>query len=338
MKILTITVPCYNSENYMRKCLDTLLHGGEDVEIIIVNDGSTDGTAQIAQEYADKHPSVVRVIHQENGGHGAGLNTGIKNATGKYFKVVDSDDWVDLEAYREILTVLKSMVAGGEELDLLISNYVYEKQGVRHKKVMHCRGAIPKNKIVSWDEGLRFSYTQYILMHSAIFRTAVLRESGVNLPKHTFYVDNVFLYTPLPYVKKMYYLDVDFYRYYIGRDDQSVNEKVMIKRMDQQIRVNKILIDVYNSSKIDSKGLDRYMRHHLEIVMCISSVFLTLSKREEDLKRKDALWLYLKEQNPVLYRKIRYTFLSIAINLPGRIGRGIFLAGYRFFQKFIGFN
>ena len=106
MKLLTITVPCYNSENYMKKCVDSLLEGGENVEILIVDDGSSDKTAQIADEYAEKFPTIVRAIHQENGGHGEAVNTGLRNATGIFFKVVDSDDWVNKEAYLKILSTL----------------------------------------------------------------------------------------------------------------------------------------------------------------------------------------------------------------------------------------
>ena len=112
MKLLTITVPCYNSESYMKRCIDSLLAGGEDVEIIIVDDGSTDGTAGIADEYAMQYPSVVKAIHQENGGHGQAVNTGIRNAKGLYFKVVDSDDWVKEEAYLKILPYSGKSLAG----------------------------------------------------------------------------------------------------------------------------------------------------------------------------------------------------------------------------------
>ena len=126
MKLLSITVPCYNSEQYMRKCIDSLLPGGEDVEIIIVDDGSHDKTAQIADEYAKEYPSIVKVIHKENGGHGSGVNAGLENATGLYFKVVDSDDWVLDTAYRKILDTLTELTESGDILDTMISNYVYE--------------------------------------------------------------------------------------------------------------------------------------------------------------------------------------------------------------------
>ncbi len=338
MKIISFTVPCYNSQSYMKKCIDSLLPGGEDVEIIIVNDGSTDLTGQIADEYEKKYPSIVRVIHQENGGHGEGLNTGIKNAKGIYFKVVDSDDWVDYDAYMKILNLLKEKIKTGENPDLLVSNYVYEKQGAKHKKVMHLRRAIPKNKLVGWEQKFCFSYTQYILMHSAIYKTEVIKKSGVVLPKHTFYVDSIFVLAPIPYVNTIYYLDVDFYRYFIGRETQSVNEKVMIKRMDQQIRVNKELIRIYTDAEISNKNMDRCMRHYIDVIMCVASTFLLLTRTKEALEIKKDLWLHLKNTNPDLYKKLRKTTLGIVTNFPGKIGREFYLLGYKFFKKWLGFN
>ena len=103
MKLLSIAIPCYNSQDYMRHAIETLLAGGEDVEILVVNDGSKDKTADIAAEYQQKYPTIVRAINKENGGHGDAVMTGLKNATGLYFKVVDSDDWVDEECLKRVL-------------------------------------------------------------------------------------------------------------------------------------------------------------------------------------------------------------------------------------------
>ena len=125
MKILSIAVPCYNSEAYMEKCIDSLLEGGENVEILIVDDGSKDKTAQIADAYAAKYPTIVKAIHQENGGHGEAVNAGLRNATGAYFKVVDSDDWVQKEAYMAIIRTLGEQLCGSDTVDMLISNFVY---------------------------------------------------------------------------------------------------------------------------------------------------------------------------------------------------------------------
>ena len=134
MKLLTIAIPSYNSQDYLAHAVESLLPGGDEVEILIVDDGSKDDTAKIADEFERQHPGIVRAIHQENGGHGDAVMTGLKNASGLYFKVVDSDDWADADAYPKVLDTLRSFVQ--EPLDLLISNYIYNKAGARHKHVM----------------------------------------------------------------------------------------------------------------------------------------------------------------------------------------------------------
>lgn len=338
MKLLSITVPCYNSEKYMRKCIDSLLPGGEDVEILIVDDGSTDATATIADEYAEKYPSIVKAIHKENGGHGSAVNTGIENAAGLYFKVVDSDDWVNEEAYREVLETLTRFVYGDETLDMLVTNFVYEKQGAKRKKVMNYRTALPQNEVIGWDEVKLFMVGQYILMHSVIYRTELLRQCGLHLPEHTFYVDNIFVYQPLPHVKTLYYLNVNFYRYFIGRSDQSVNEAVMIGRIDQQIRVTKLMMGYYDVTKLQNKKLRRYMTRYLEIMMVVSSILAIRSGTDENMAKKKELWEYVKKTNPRLYIRLRFGFLGQGMNLPGKGGRQISIAGYKIAQKFFGFN
>lgn len=336
MKLLTFAIPCYNSQDYMEHCIETLLPGGEDVEILIVDDGSKDGTAKIADAYAAKYPGIIRAIHQENGGHGEAVNTGIKNASGLYFKVVDSDDWVDQDAYMQILDKLRELVGGDKPLDMLLSNYVYEKEGAKRKKVMRY-SAVPKDRLITWND-CRFHKGQYILMHSVIYRTRLLRECGLKLPKHTFYVDNIYVYKPLPNVRNIYYLDVDFYRYFIGRADQSVNESVMIGRIDQQIRVNKIMVDEFDLWKIPNRRLRHYMFNYLEIITVISTIMLIRSGTEENLEKKRELWKYIKEKDIRLFHRLRTGILGNTMNLPGRGGRKISVAAYKLSQKVVGFN
>ena len=179
----------------------------------IVDDGSKDRTAEIAEEYAGKYPTIVKSVHQENGGHGAAVNTGIQNAEGLYFKVVDSDDWMKKEAYLQVLDKLRELAGGAYALDMLICNFVYEKEGEKRKKVMHYRHILPEGKQFTWGDCHHFVKGHYILMHSVIFRTRLLRECGLKLPEHTFYVDNIYVFEPLPYVRNMYYMDVNLYRY-----------------------------------------------------------------------------------------------------------------------------
>lgn len=338
MKLLSIAVPCYNSEAYMEKCVESLLVGGEDVEIIIVDDGSKDRTAEIADAYAAKYPTIIKAVHQENGGHGCAVNTGLANATGHFFKVVDSDDWVSKESYIKLLRIMRNDINNNGGLDMLISNFIYDKVGAHHKKVMHYRNVLPMDRYFTWEEVGRFRVSQYILMHSVIYRTELLRECKLELPKHTFYVDNIFIFNPLPFVKKMYYTNENFYRYFIGRDDQSVNEKVMIKRIDQQLRVNKLMIDYFDYEKITSKKCSKYMENYVNIMMTISSAFLVLSKEPENYQKKHELWEYLKETNPDLYKNIKHTFMGFMLSKEGGFARFVQTAGYRLFQKIIGFN
>lgn len=342
MKLLSIAIPCYNSENYMRKCVDSLLVGGEDVEILIVDDGSAkDRTGEIADEYAAQYPTIVKAIHKENGGHGSAVNTGIANASGLYFKVVDSDDWVKEEAYLKILETLRELAGGAKALDMLISNFVYEKEGEKRKKVMNYRHILPENKVFTWADCHYFRKGHYILMHSVIFRTKLLKDCGLKLPEHTFYVDNIYVFEPLPYVKNMYYLDVNFYRYYIGREDQSVNESIMISRIDQQIKVNKMMIDYFVDKRSDfvkNKRLKQYMFNYLEIITTVSSVLLLRSGTEEHLEKKRELWQYLKEKDRFLHFQMRNGIMGSAMNLPGRGGRKISVDAYHICQKIFKFN
>ena len=338
MKLLSVAVPCYNSAGYMSRAIDTLLSGGDIMEIIIVNDGSKDDTEKIALEYRKRYPDIVRVISQENGGHGEAVNTGLANATGLYFKVVDSDDWVNEKALQEVLNKLKELIADGNSPDLFLANYVYEKVGVKRKKVINYNWALPKNQIFTWDDIMHFRQSQNILMHSAIYRTKLLKDCGLKLPKHTFYVDNIFVYQPLPYVKTLYYMYVNLYRYFIGRSDQSVNEQVMIGRIDQQIRVTMLMIEAHDLSQIKCKKLRNYMIKYLSMMMVVCSVFLIKEGSDESLAKKEELWNNLKSYNKWLYKKIRSQILGRSMNMPGKFGRRVVEMGYNIARKIYGFN
>ncbi|MCD7709287.1 MAG: glycosyltransferase family 2 protein [Clostridiales bacterium] len=337
MKLLTITVPCYNSQDYMEHCIDTLLPGGEDVEILIVDDGSTDRTAEIADEYERKHPGIVRAIHQKNGGHGAAVNTGIRQAKGLYFKVVDSDDWLDEEAYPLVLDKLRDLAGSRPTPDMMLANYVYEKQGAKRKKVMRQAG-LPVDQMFTWGDVKFFRKGHYILMHSVIYRTKMLRECDLRLPRHTFYVDNIYVYKPMPYVKNIYYMDVELYHYYIGREDQSVNEKVMISRIDQQLLVNKIMVDDVNLWRVNDKKCRQYMLNYLEIITVISIIMLNRSGNPENYKKKRELWHHIREKDLRLYMLLRWGIMGGTMSLPGWGGRTISIVAYRVSQKVVGFN
>ena len=338
MKYISFAIPCYNSEEYMEHAIESILKGGEDVEIIIVNDGSTDRTLEIAKRYEQEYPTIVKAVDKENGGHGDAVNTGLMYATGLYYKVVDSDDWVDEASLMKILETLHELVEKQKIVDMVVSNYVYEKVGAKRKKVIHYQNVMPQNRIITWKDMRHFRLGQYILMHSVMYRTELLRLCKLELPKHTFYVDNIYVYYPLPYVKTFYYLNVNFYRYFIGRDGQSVNEANMIKRIDQQIFVTKTMIDMYQMKKIGNRKLRAYMTNYLAIMMTVSSIIAIRSKNPENLEKKKELWAYLKDADARLFRKIRYGILGQTMNLPGKPGRKVSSLAYTVANRIFGFN
>lgn len=341
MKYLTITVPCYNSEQYLARCLDSLVIGGEHVEILVVDDGSTDRTGEIAEDYAKRYPGIVAVIHKENGGHGSVVNLGLSLAAGRYFKVVDSDDWLEEAAYRKLLEKLADWCESGAVMpDLLVCDYTYNHLDDGIKKAMRYDNVFPTETICTWEEISLFHPSQYLIMHALIFRTEVLHASGVVLPEHLFYVDNIFAYQPLPYVKTIYYMHENLYQYYLGRNDQSVNEKVLISRIDQQIKVTKLVaecVDLNEVRKVHPK-LANYMCRNVSIMMAISSIHLLLRGDMEAKEEHHRIWVELKENNPRLYYRLRYTTISGLTNLPGRLGKRVTVDGYRIAKKIYKFQ
>jgi len=336
MKVISVTVPCYNSQAYMRKCVDSLLSGGDDVEIIIVNDGSKDDTLKIANEYKEKYPDIVKVVDKENGGHGSGVNAGVREATGVYFKVVDSDDWVDEEEFKKLIAKIKEHIAAGIEPDLYITNYIYDHVQDNTQYVSSYEKKLPEGKICGWDKMKPFRFSHMLLMHALLFKHKVLVESNTVLPEHTFYVDDIYSYKPLPYAKTICYLNLNLYHYFIGRADQSVNMSNFVKRYDQQLRVMRCMIDSYKWEEIKRmpKGLKKYMWHALQAIMATTMLFVCAEKSEERVKGYNELWEHIKERDKPLYRKLKHwSYSTPALLLPWKPRGKVLVFGYKVLCK-----
>ena len=242
-------------------------------------------------------------------------------------------------AMAEIMVYLRRQAELPHPTDLVIGNYVYEKVHEGARTVMHYRNVFPEGREFGWADVGHFGQSQYLLMHSVIYRTDLLRDIDLKLPEHCFYVDNIFVYVPLPHVKTIYYRDVDMYRYFIGREDQSVNENVMMGRIDQQLRVTREMIDAVRlPDDVPEKRLERYMENYLSMMMCICSIFLRMIDTDEAEDKREAIWEYLKAHNPDAYRPIRRSTLNMGTNLPTSFGRRIGITGYRMAQKIFKFN
>lgn len=338
-KLISFVVPCYNSESYMERCINTLLKGKEDVEIIIVNDGSIDKTKKIAEGYKKRYPKIIKTIHKINGGHGSAVNAGLKKATGLYFKVVDSDDWLDEEALIKLITRIKKMESENKEIDLFVCNYVYDHLYDGFKKTMNYRNIFHEEQITNFEETASFKNSQYLIMHALIYRTDILKKCKLVLPEHTFYVDNLVAILPLKYVKTIYYMDLDLYHYFIGREDQSVNEQVMMGRIDQQIKVTKLIIDSIDLKELNiiSLKLKKYIIKFTSMMVTICNVYLLMINDDKSLAKRDELWQYIKDKDLKLYKELKKNLAGLTY-IPGKLGNFISLNGYRIAKKIFKFN
>jgi glycosyltransferase involved in cell wall biosynthesis len=321
----------------MCKCINSLLIGGEDVEIIIINDGSRDDTLQIARQYEQEYPSIIRVVDKENGGHGSGVNIGLQLATGLYYKVVDSDDWLDGVALQKLITKIKEHIVCGTMPDLYVTNFIYDKPSVNSQHVSAYGNKLPKDKIVGWDKMKKFHFSHMMIMHSLIYKRENLLASGVVLPEHTFYVDDIFAYKPLPFMHTVCYLDINLYHYFIGRADQSVNRTNMIARYEQQIRVMRCMIDSYTWEEMKRmpKGLKNYMWHSLQVIMMITIFFTSAADYSEVREQAlTELWDYIKKRDITLYKKLRrHSYTTIVNNLSWKLRNNVMSMGYKLLCK-----
>ena len=336
MKLLTVTVPCYNSQDYMRHCIESLLPGGERVEILIIDDGSKDDTGRIADEYAEKYPTIVRVIHQENGGHGEGINQGLRHAAGTYFKVVDSDDWLS-DDFPAFLDLLEQCEARGG-VDLAVTNYYYvHSDGIGDRSINYS-SVLPEGRVFTWVDTRPFRIHQMLTIHSCTFRTENMRKWGCELPKHTFYEDNLMVYLTLPHTRRMVYMNADLYRYAIGRPDQSVQRTVMMKRYHHQILVTERCFTSCHLDDIQEPRLKRYMRHELFVMFGIAILFTRLNRTVETDAALERMWETCMAFDPKWGGYFRNRSPLRFICLPGRFGQNVSGLVYKLANKVVRFN
>jgi hypothetical protein len=218
--------------------------------------------------------------------------------------------------------------------DAVITNFMYDKVCCYEQNVVDFHKCLPIGKMFGWEDTKKFKTGQYILMHSLTYRTSILRQCNLNLPKHTYYVDELYCTIPLKLVEKMYYLNVCLYHYFIGRSDQSVQENNMIKNIDQSILVNTLVAEGFNPFEETSKKKRKYMIDYIEILYFSTSVLLIISKTKENKEKKKLFWNHLKEVNPKLYKKYSKSFKYFVLKLPYLI----VYTGYKISQKIYKFS
>ena len=246
-KILTIVVPTYNAEKYLRDNLESfeIPELMQDIEVLIINDGSTDHSVDIAREYEARYPDTYRVITKENGGHGSGINCGVAHARGTYFKVVDADDWVGKEAFFSLVKTLKITDA-----DVVYSGFLWTyDHGEADKAAFQTKAEIEipfagvaYQKIYSFDE---IADKLYMKMHNMTIKTEILRGHQIQIDEHCYYVDTEYITYPIPYVNTICFVDAFVYYYRLGREGQSVGMDKMQKNEQNYDKVLASLLHFY---------------------------------------------------------------------------------------------
>lgn len=294
-KTLTISVAAYNVEKCIAKCLDSFCVPEiiKDIEVLIVNDGSTDETAEKAAEYVARYPDTFILINKANGGHGSTINTGIKAATGKYFKLVDADDWVERDGLIHLVETLKE-----QQVDVVLSPYymVEEGNGKKTRKDCYPACANPPVRIVAAEQ---MKCPDNLMMHAITFRTAILQENFLPIDEHCFYVDAEYVFFYLRYVKYVLIADTPVYNYLIGSSGQSVNIHNLVMRREQHLHVCKRLLEL-------SADLPGQSTATLSIIRtCVINHYYILLHIEEVKQSKMELQefdRYLKANYPEIYR------------------------------------
>ena len=243
-KLLTIVVPTYNISEYIEKCINSFLEVNEkyykDFEVIVVNDGSIDDSVQVVENLIIDSNLDLRIISKENGGHGSTINVGITEAKGKYFKVIDGDDWIDISSFETLLEKLKTI-----DVDMVISNYTEQHVYNNSKKIIGFVEKITPDVIV---EGLP---DRRIPMHALTYKTSILKNNDIRLSEKTFYVDTEYTLLPIKFVKNYVYYDLDIYQYFLGRPDQSMHINIMKQKSDHHFRVTKRILELYKELSSD---------------------------------------------------------------------------------------
>ncbi len=259
--ILTVVVPAYNAQNYLKNCLDSLCLPDllDKMEIIVVNDGSTDQTGQLAEQYQKRYPHTVRVIHKENGGHGSGINCGIKAACGRYFKVVDADDWVDGDGFRNLMKFLEKPHLNSSGFhdqgpDVVVSGFLWAfDNGSGREETFPTKAEIrtPFSGVVY---GKTYGFDQvadkiYVKMHGMTIRTDILKEHGIRVDENCFYVDTEYVLYPVPFIQTISFIRDFVYLYRIGRAGQSVDPAKMLRLQADYDRVLHSLFLLYKKCR-----------------------------------------------------------------------------------------
>lgn len=300
MKQLTIAIPSYNVEAFLEKCLDSMCGVDERLEVIIVNDGSKDRTSEIAHAYEAKYPLDVKVIDKENGGHGSGINAGLDAASGRYYKVVDADDWITTENLKGILDKLEA-----SDVEAVIMGF---------KTVNISNGVVLEYSPVSSVNDRQIDMIKLadkyddvsncLDFHSMCFNTEFLRETGIRMSEHTYFEDQEFAILPFVHADRIMVIPDMLYEYRIGDVNQSTNFENQAKRVSNHQAVVERIVDYYISCKPMGKARDEFLRRRISVALNSNyATLLVKNPNKKEGRKKAAIFReYLLRKDPMLVK------------------------------------
>ena len=329
-KILTIVIPTYNMQDYLRRCLDSLIVPEEQMkqlEVLVVNDGSKDNSSAIAHEYQDKYPDTFRVIDKENGNYGSCVNRGLKEATGKYIKILDADDWFDNENFIAYLNYLVF-----QNVDVVLNDC---------QKVNNLGENCGSFLIIGLEENkeyplsILYEKNIYPQMHCVAYRLDLLKEMGYHQTEGISYTDQEWVLKPMANVETIIYLKTSLYNYMLGREGQTMEKEVMERKFCDHVDVIFSIIGFIHTYKFTrdinfiylqskTRGFLNYIYH----IHLVDNVFNHMSFQEFDTSLQTN---YPKFYNLFISRDrlVRYWYKK-NINLTSKLLFSFYLAYLRF--------
>jgi glycosyltransferase involved in cell wall biosynthesis len=255
-KVLSVSIAAYNVAQFLEKTLDSFVVPEimDKIEVIIVNDGSKDNTAEIAKKYVDKYPQTYKLIDKENGGYGSTINASIPIASGKYYRLLDGDDWFDKE---ELINVVNELEKSDEDMVVAKFKRVFESDGSEKER--------DETRILSKTSGTFSDLTleDWFTMHAIIYKTSVLQKNDIRITEHCFYTDQEYDLLPLRYVETIKKIPRCLYCYRIGRAEQSVSPQGLEKHYKEQMKVFDKIFDIYSYVEKQETARDRYILYYL---------------------------------------------------------------------------
>lgn len=297
-KILTISIAAYNSEKYIAKCLDSLTSCKtlDKLEVFVINDGSMDSTQMIAEQYQKKYPDSIIVVNKENGGHGSTINYSIKQASGRYFKLVDADDWVESEGLDKLVGFLENTT-----VDLVLNPYTHVNP---EGETIKTTPSVKSTNIIEYGKEYDLNKISDVInyyIHTSTLRTEIVKQIGKPITEHCYYVDNEYILYSVPHVHTVVALDYAIYRYLYGTPEQSVNPENWIRRRNERLQVTHNLIQFYNSYDKDNNGYN--LIHNVVLNMIRGQYVIYFMMTENQAGKKEMIQFdnYLKEECHDLY-------------------------------------